>query len=148
MNFDLPHEIQSIIETTRHFAKVEIVPKINAFEDSREFPYTLIQKMGEAGFFGAAFPEELGGTNAGFLAIAAISEELSRLSPEFGYAMNMQAMTCSFTIYNWGTEEQISRYVPDLISGKKIGMFAKEVIQLVTTTHHFIKKWGRDKFKI
>ena len=124
MNFDLPHEIQSIIETTRHFAKVEIVPKINAFEDSREFPYTLIQKMGEAGFFGAAFPEELGGTNAGFLAIAAISEELSRLSPEFGYAMNMQAMTCPFTIYNWGTEEQISRYVPDLISGKKIGMFA------------------------
>ena len=80
--------------------------------------------MGEAGFFGAAFPEELGGTNAGFLAIAAISEELSRLSPEFGYAMNMQAMTCPFTIYNWGTEEQISRYVPDLISGKKIGMFA------------------------
>jgi len=124
MNFDLPHEIQSIIETTRHFAKVEIVPKINAFEDLREFPYSLIQKMGEAGFFGAAFPEELGGTNAGFLAIAAISEELSRLSPEFGYAMNMQAMTCPFTIYNWGTEEQISRYVPDLISGKKIGMFA------------------------
>ncbi|MDG2312591.1 MAG: acyl-CoA dehydrogenase family protein [Alphaproteobacteria bacterium] len=124
MNFDLPHEIKSIIETTKHFATVEIVPNINAFEASGQFPYSLIKKMGEAGFFGAAFPEELGGTNAGFLAIAAISEEISRISPEFGYAMNMQAMTCPFTIYNWGTEEQISRYVPDLISGKKIGMFA------------------------
>jgi len=124
MNFDLPHEVQSIIETTQHFVKVEILPNINSFESSGEFPFSLIKKMGDTGFFGAAFPEELGGTNAGFLAVAAISEELSRLSPEFGYAMNMQAMTCPFTIYNWGTEEQISRYVPDLISGKKIGMFA------------------------
>jgi isovaleryl-CoA dehydrogenase len=38
--------------------------------------------------------------------------------------MNMQAMTCPFTILNWGSEEQIRRYVPDLIAGRKIGMFA------------------------
>ena len=38
--------------------------------------------------------------------------------------MNMQAMTCPFTIYNWGTDEQVSRFVPDLIAGRKIGMFA------------------------
>src|SRR5262249_43352767 len=41
-----------------------------------------------------------------------------------GYAMNMQAMTCPFTIFNWGTEEQVRRFVPDLIAGRRIGMFA------------------------
>jgi isovaleryl-CoA dehydrogenase len=80
--------------------------------------------MGTTGLFGAAFPENLGGTDAGFLAVAVISEEISRLAPEFGYALNMQAMTCPFTIYNWGSDEQISRFVLDLIAGRNIGMFA------------------------
>jgi isovaleryl-CoA dehydrogenase len=84
----------------------------------------VIEKMGAAGFFGAAFPQELGGSDMGYLAVAAIAEELSRLAPEFGYAMNMQSMTCPFTIYNWGSASQVQRFVPDLIAGRKIGMFA------------------------
>jgi isovaleryl-CoA dehydrogenase len=38
--------------------------------------------------------------------------------------MNLQAMTCPFTILNWGTEEQVRRFVPRLIGGEAIGMFA------------------------
>ena len=53
-----------------------------------------------------------------------ISETVSRLEPGFGYCMNLQGMTCPLTIFNWGTDEQVRRFVPDLIAGKKIGMFA------------------------
>src|SRR5262249_56916336 len=35
-----------------------------------------------------------------------------------------EAMTCPFTILNWGTEQQVAEFVPDLIVGKRIGMFA------------------------
>jgi alkylation response protein AidB-like acyl-CoA dehydrogenase len=97
---------------------------MKGYEARKEFPRALIEKMGAAGLFGAAFPENVGGTSMGFLAVAQIAEEISRLAPEFGYAMNMQAMTCPFTIFNWGTDEQVARFVPDLIAGKKIGMFA------------------------
>ncbi len=124
MDFTLPPEIEAIAETARRFAETEIVPEIGAYEASGEFPHAIIEKMGATGLFGAAFPENLGGTDAGFLAVAAISEEISRLAPEFGYALNMQAMTCPFTIYNWGSDDQISRFVPDLVAGRKIGMFA------------------------
>lgn len=124
MNFDLPEEMQSLRESVGRFCESEIRPAMCAFEASGEFPYAIIRKMGEAGFFGAAFPEDLGGSAAGFLAVSVIAEEISRLAPEFGYAMNMQAMTCPYTIYNWGTEDQARRFVPDLISGRKIGMFA------------------------
>ncbi len=124
MDFALPQEIKAIAETARRFAAAEIVPAIGAYEASGEFPRPIIEKMAATGLFGATFPEDLGGTDAGFLAVAVISEEISRLAPEFGYAMNMQAMTCPFTIYNWGSEEQIARFVPDLIGGRKIGMFA------------------------
>lgn len=124
MDFDLPEEHRAIRDTVVRFCEAELVPAIGDYEAKGAFPYPLIAKMGEAGLFGAAFPEALGGTEVGFLAVSVIAEEISRLVPAFGYAMNMQAMTCPYTIYNWGTEEQAERFVPDLIAGRKIGMFA------------------------
>ena len=124
MDFTLPEEIAAAAASVGRFAEAEIAPVIAGYEERREFPHPIIEKMGAAGFFGAAFPEELGGSSMGYLAVAAIAEELSRLAPEFGYAMNMQAMTCPFTIYNWGDGAQVLRFVPDLIAGRKIGMFA------------------------
>ena len=123
MDFHMPPEIADIRESVRRFSEQEILPNMPRYEAAREFPYELVRKMGDAGYFGSTFPESLGGTEAGFLAVAAISEEISRLAPEFGYAMNQQAMTCPFTIYNWGTEAQIERFVPELIAGRKVGMF-------------------------
>ena len=123
MDFTRPEEFNAIREAIARFIDTEWKPVAAAYEERAEFPYPVIEKMGAAGLFGAAFPEDLGGTDLGFLAVSVIAEEISRLAPELGYAMNMQAMTCPFTIYNWGTEEQIRRYVPDLIAGRKIGMF-------------------------
>jgi isovaleryl-CoA dehydrogenase len=121
---DLSPEIEAARAALRRFVAREIEPAIGAFEASAEFPRPLVRKMGEAGFFGASFPVALGGSALGFAAVAAVSEEISRLRPEFGYCMNLQAMTCPFTILNWGTEAQIARFVFDLITGRKIGMFA------------------------
>ncbi len=124
MELSLPEEIVALRDTVRRFVDAEIAPAIGAYERNQAFPRPIIEKMGAAGLFGAAFPERLGGSDMGFLAVAAIAEELSRLAPEFGYAMNMQAMTCPFTIYNWGSKAQIDRFVADLVGGRKIGMFA------------------------
>lgn len=101
-----------------------ILPRIAEFEASAMFPRRLIRDMGDGGLFGAAFPVSVGGSALGFLATALISEEVSRIAPEFGYAMNLQSMTCPYTIFNWGTPEQVERFVPPLIAGENVGMFA------------------------
>ena len=124
MNFDLPEEIVAVQESVRKLVKTRLEPEIGGYEEKQSFPYALIREMGEAGLFGAVFPEQLGGSDMGFLAVAVISETLSETVPEFGYAMNMQAMTCPFTIYNWGTNEQVEKYIPGLIAGQQLGMFA------------------------
>ncbi|UUX49972.1 acyl-CoA dehydrogenase family protein [Nisaea acidiphila] len=124
MDFSEDPVLDAIRTTVQRVYESEIAPNIGQYESSGDFPYSIIRAMGDAGLFGAAFPDEFGGTGAGFAAVAAIAEEISRLSPGFGYAMNMQAMTCPFTIFNWGTPEQARKYVPELISGRKIGMFA------------------------
>lgn len=124
MDFSEDPIIEAVRDTVRQVYEAEIAPKITAYESSGDFPYDIILAMGDAGLFGAAFPDEYGGTGMGFAAVGTISEEISRLSPGFGYAMNMQAMTCPFTILNWGTTEQAKHFVPKLVSGQKIGMFA------------------------
>jgi isovaleryl-CoA dehydrogenase len=58
------------------------------------------------------------------LNLAIICEEISRVSPGIGSTFNAQAMTVPFTILNWGTKQQIERYVPPLIKGEKIGFFS------------------------
>jgi isovaleryl-CoA dehydrogenase len=124
MDFTADENTAAIRDMVERFVRAEIAPVMADYEDRRVFPRPVIEKMGAAGFFGAVFPEALGGTAVGFAAVATMAEELSRLAPEFGYAMNMQCMTCPLTILNWGTPEQIERFVPDLIAGRKIGMFA------------------------
>ncbi|MDQ0269688.1 acyl-CoA dehydrogenase family protein [Cytobacillus purgationiresistens] len=124
MNFDLSMENIQIRGMVRDFIAKEIQPNLKYYEENRLFPKPIFQKMGKAGFFGACFPERFGGSELGFLNLTIIAEEISKAHPSLGYAFNMQAMTCPFTILNWGTEEQILKYVPDLIKADKIGMFA------------------------
>ena len=124
MDFSVTPELATLRDTVARFIATEIEPAIGAYERDQRFPHEIIEKMGATGLFGAAFPKVLGGSEMGFQAVAIIAEELSRTRPEFGYTMNMQAMTCPFTIFNWGSDEQAQRFVPDLIAGRKLGMFA------------------------
>ncbi|MFC7393048.1 acyl-CoA dehydrogenase family protein [Scopulibacillus cellulosilyticus] len=124
MDFELTETNREIQKLVRTFVKKEIGPVIKGYEERREFPREIFRKMGEQGFFGSCFPESVGGSELGFLNLAIICEEISKAHPALGYAFNMQSMTCPFTILNWGNDEQIQKYVPDLIRAKKIGMFA------------------------
>ena len=76
MDFSLPQDIAALVASVERFARTEILPAMGAFEEAATFPHPLIAKMGDAGFFGAAFPESLGGSDAGFLAVSAISETM------------------------------------------------------------------------
>ncbi|MGH6954585.1 MAG: acyl-CoA dehydrogenase family protein, partial [Alphaproteobacteria bacterium] len=69
MDLSLPEEIRSVKETVARVVERDILPALPAYEERAEFPRALIASLGEAGLFGAAFPEELGGTDLGFLAV-------------------------------------------------------------------------------
>jgi isovaleryl-CoA dehydrogenase len=122
--YDLTEENRAVRERARSFAEEEISPNLARWEESEEFPYDVVRRMGEEGFYGSCFPEEYGGSELGFLNLAIVCEEISRVSPGIGSTFNAQAMTVPFTILNWGTKQQIARYVPPLIKGEKIGFFS------------------------
>ena len=50
-------------------------------------------------------------------------EELSRVCASTGVICSAHTSLCSWPIFNWGNEEQKKKYLPDLLSGRKLGAF-------------------------
>lgn len=117
MDFELNTEQSAILKAARQFAQKEILPRLK--EES--FQRDLVEKMGDLGFFGCAFPASVGGTDAGFLAHSIVCEEISRADSGLRSLFNLQGMTVPYTIMEWGSAETRERYVEDLVLGRKIG---------------------------
>ncbi len=124
MDFNLSPDLIQMRDTVEKLMRDVAQPAARRAEREGRFPREAVAKLGAEGVFGTAFPESVGGSALGFQSVGVISETVSRLEPGFGYCMNLQGMTCPLTIFNWGTDDQVRRFVPDLISGRKIGMFA------------------------
>jgi glutaryl-CoA dehydrogenase (non-decarboxylating) len=123
MDFDLPEELAAVRDLAREFAEKEIGP--TAAKDDREhtFRRDLVTKIGEVGFYGCVIPEQYGGTELGFLALALISEEIARVHSAIRVYINMQTGP-ALTLLKAGSEEQKKRWIPSLIRGDTIGCFA------------------------
>ncbi len=123
MEFELPEELAEVQKLARDFSEKEIAP--SAAQDDREhrFRKDLTRKMGDLGFYGCLIPEEYGGNGLGFLAHALISEEIACAHSAIRVYLNMQAGP-AVTLYEFGNEAQKKKYLPGLLSGETIGLFA------------------------
>ncbi len=121
MTFELNQEIKTIQKAAREFTKKEILPRVDEDEKNHTFQKDLIKKMADLDFFGCPIPEEYGGTDVGFLAHTVVTEEISKVSGSLRAAFNMQTMGTAREIYQLGTEQQKSTYVPKLVSAEWLG---------------------------
>jgi short-chain 2-methylacyl-CoA dehydrogenase len=123
MDFELTPEQQAIRETCRDFAREVIVPAAEDLDRNNKFGYDVIRQMGELGLFGLPFSEESGGAGADFLSLCIAIEEISR--GDAGIGITLEAAVClgAAPIYEFGTAEQKERWLPDLLSGRKMWSF-------------------------
>ncbi len=121
MDFYLNEHQSEIQKLARDFAKKEISPLVMKYDESQEFPYEIVNKIGEMGFLGIIFPEKYGGSNFSTIEYAIIIEEISKIDPSIGLIIASHNGLCTNHIYMFGNEEQKIKYLPDLTSGKKLG---------------------------
>jgi len=123
MDFDLTPEQQAIRDTCRDFAREVIAPAAEDLDRNHKFGYDIVRQMGELGLFGLPFAEEAGGAGADFLSLCLAIEEISRA--DAGVGITLEAAVClgSAPIYDFGTKEQKDRWLPELLSGRKLWSF-------------------------
>ena len=121
--FQLTEQQSLIRDTVREFSETEMKPRIMEFDEPGVFPKELFQKLGDMGFLGILFPEEYGGAGLGYVEYALTVEELSRIDPSTGLGVAAHNGLCTNHIYKFSSEEIKRKYIPDLASGRKMGMW-------------------------
>src|SRR5450432_358116 len=71
-------EHEAFRQTVRKIVAKEMRPFAAQWDEAEEFPLELYKSCAAHGFFGLKYPEAYGGTNAGFLYEAVLTEELSK----------------------------------------------------------------------
>lgn len=122
--FHLDEEHEMIRQTAGDFARNEIAPIAADFDESGEFPYETIKKMGEMGFMGIEMPEAYGGAGMDTLAYVLALEEISKVDAAHGVIMSVNNSLYCFGILIFGTEEQKQKFIRPVASGKAIGAYS------------------------
>jgi len=110
-----------IRDTIRDFAQSKIKPKVMEWDEAQHFPTNILRELGELGFMGIIFPEEYGGAGLGYVDFVIIIEELGIVDPSISLSVAAHNGLCTNHIYRFGSLAQRKKYLPDLVSGRKIG---------------------------
>lgn len=124
MDLYLSDEHRMIRDMARDFAQNEIAPIAAHFDETGEFPYETINKMGEMGFMGIEVPEEYGGVGMDTLAYVLALEEISKVDASHGVIMSVCNSLYCYGILHYGTEAQKQKYLRAVASGQVIGAYA------------------------
>ena len=109
-----------VVDAVRDFARREVMPKVQALEESNEFPQFIVDGMAEIGLFGMVIPEEYGGLDLPLAEYVSVMEELGAAWSAMPSFINSHS-TVSKLIATYGSEAQKARYLPLLASGEKRG---------------------------
>ncbi|RMF30709.1 MAG: acyl-CoA dehydrogenase [Chloroflexi bacterium] len=124
MDLQLSEEHLMIRDAARDFAQKEIAPVAAHYDETGEFPYETIRKMGELGFMGIEVPEEYGGAGMDTIAYVLAMEEIAKADVAHSTIMSVNNSLFCYGILRFGTEEQKQKYVVPVASGQKIGAYS------------------------
>ncbi|MCU0269919.1 MAG: acyl-CoA dehydrogenase family protein [Acidimicrobiales bacterium] len=116
-------EQEAFRKVVRDFAASEIAPHAEAWDRDHTFPVDVVLAMGELGLFGLPFPEEYGGGGADLTTLCIAIEELARVDQSMAITLEAGVGLGANPIFQFGTEEQRQRWLPDLVAGRALGGF-------------------------
>ena len=123
MNFQLSKEQEFVRKMVREFALADVEPIAAEVDAEHRFPTENVEKMAKYGLLGVPFPTEYEGAGGDHISYAITVEELSRVCATTGVICSAHTSLCAWPIFNYGTDEQKAKYLPDLCSGRKLGAF-------------------------
>jgi short/branched chain acyl-CoA dehydrogenase len=123
MDFDLTPEQRAIAQLAREFAEGEVRPVAEELDRDERFPYELVVKMGELGFFGLPFPEEFGGIGGDTTSYVLAVMEIARVDASTAITLAAAVSLGAMPFYLFGTPEQKRKYLVPLAQGKQLWGF-------------------------
>jgi acyl-CoA dehydrogenase len=121
--FSAEHE--ELRTQVRAFVEKELQPHAQEWEASESFPREIFKRVGDLGFFGLKYPEDVGGSGPDYLADAVVTEEFARCGSA-GVSASLGGHKDLATLYvsNFGNPEQHKQWLAPGIAGDIVGGLA------------------------
>lgn len=111
----------SFREMLREFVRGEVEPQANDFNRREELNVPLMRQLGDLGLFGLTVDEEYGGSGMDATAVVMAHEELSYSDPALCLSYLAHSLLLVNNLHVNGSHEQKERFLPDCVSGVRIG---------------------------
>lgn len=121
---DFNEQHRMIQQMCDEFLEKEVTPLLKEIDLQQEgLMPSLLDKAGNLGLLGAAFPEQYGGLGEDFITATLINERLGA-GHSFAVAMAAHNGIGSLPILYFGNEAQKQKYIPKLATGEMKGAYA------------------------
>ncbi|HEX3829041.1 MAG TPA: acyl-CoA dehydrogenase family protein [Sporichthyaceae bacterium] len=155
MNWELGPEHAAFRSTCRVFTDREIRPLVDHAEASGSFPADLWKRLGAAGLLGLCTPEEYGGTAGDSIAVALLSEELTRACGGIAVTALVSAYMAGPHLVRNGSAAQRQRWLGALCAGEAVAAIAvtepgagSDVAGMATSARRTDRGWVLDGRKM
>ncbi|HEX3737534.1 MAG TPA: acyl-CoA dehydrogenase family protein [Solirubrobacterales bacterium] len=113
-------EAEEIVDLARSVAREELAPRAAAAEEDAAFPRDAFRTLGELGFLGMPYPEEVGGAGQPYEVYLQALEEIAAAWASVGVGLSVHVMSC-YPLATWGTGEQRDRWLAEMLGGDLLG---------------------------
>ncbi len=118
MNFNLSEEQRLWQKAVHDFVAAEVKPKAREVDESGQFNWEAVRKMGALGLLGMPVPEAYGGAEVDAVSMAIAIEELGWGCGSTALAIAAHNGLGCAPIVMFGTEEQKAKFLPPVVSGQ------------------------------
>jgi len=123
MSYTLSEEQEMFRQTVRRFAQERVAPRVSEMDKEDCFPRDLYEEISKMGLPALFYPSEYGGSDADLLTCCLSSEELCSVSTSVGAFLGSIHALFSSCFKLSASKEQKEKYIPDMVSGKKLCAF-------------------------
>ncbi|MEO7041213.1 MAG: acyl-CoA dehydrogenase [Gemmatimonadaceae bacterium] len=113
----------AVRDTVRGFARDHVAPVAAMLDAEGKFLWDNVRRMGELGFLGVPWPEELGGAGLDLISYIIAIHEMAKVDASHAITISAHTTLGTSPIVKFGNDEQRNRFVPLLATGKVLGGF-------------------------
>ena len=122
LNNLLTDQEKLIHKKAKDFCEENLMPSVIENNEKCFFDKKIYPSLGANGFLGNTI-KGYGSANVSSVAYGLVARELEAVDSSYRSAISVQSSLVIHPIYNFGSEEQKEKYIPEMIKGNLIGCF-------------------------
>jgi len=121
-NSQLSDEELLIKKTAHDYSQNSLLPRILEANRNEKFHKEIYQELGQLGLLGPTI-KGYGCSGINYVSYGLIAYEIEKIDSSYRSAFSVQSSLAMGAIYDFGSEEQKNKYLPDMAKGNLIGCF-------------------------